>query len=121
MDGYLRPVARTLALSAQPNPVSINHPVRLDARIQPAVTSVIYSFKIDGVAEQANQNPLYIKSLADGRTDPMRILSRPSIAPMDSYVDLNPLRAGLAETPETSDYTSIQEGLGCLPQTPVEA
>ena len=25
------------------------------------------------------------------------------------YVDLNPVRAGLAETPETSDYTSIQE------------
>jgi len=28
------------------------------------------------------------------------------------YVDLNPIRAQMAETPETSDYTSIQQRLG---------
>jgi hypothetical protein len=32
-----------------------------------------------------------------------------------AYVDLNPVRAGMAETPETSDYTSIQERLGAAP------
>ncbi len=26
-----------------------------------------------------------------------------------AYVDLNPIRAGMEDTPETSDYTSIQE------------
>lgn len=29
-----------------------------------------------------------------------------------AYVDLNPVSAGLADSPETSDYTSIQERLG---------
>jgi hypothetical protein len=28
-----------------------------------------------------------------------------------AYVDLNPVRAGMADTPETSSYTSIQERL----------
>lgn len=30
------------------------------------------------------------------------------------YVDLNPVRAGIAKTPELSDYTSIQERIKCL-------
>lgn len=33
-----------------------------------------------------------------------------------AYVDLNPVRAGLAETPEALDYTSIQERVGGLPE-----
>ena len=36
-----------------------------------------------------------------------------------AYVDLNPIRAQMADTPERSDYTSIQERLGITP-APVE-
>jgi len=31
-----------------------------------------------------------------------------------SYVDLNPIRAGIAEFPEHSDYTSIQQRINSL-------
>ena len=33
-----------------------------------------------------------------------------------TYVDLNSVRARLAQAPETSDYTSIQKCIGRLPQ-----
>jgi putative transposase len=33
-----------------------------------------------------------------------------------AYVDLNPIRAGLCESPEDSDYTSIQERIGAYVQ-----
>ncbi len=37
-----------------------------------------------------------------------------------AYVDLNPIRAALAETPEESDYTSIQRRIQALQAADVE-
>ena len=36
------------------------------------------------------------------------------------YVDLNPVRAGLAETPEASDFTSTQKRIRNYLQTSIE-
>nr|MBS0020536.1 transposase [Gammaproteobacteria bacterium] len=51
----------------------------------------------------------------EGRFKSQALLDEKAVLVAMAYVDLNPVRAGLAETPEASDYTSIQERLGHVP------
>ena len=43
-----------------------------------------------------------------------RYRSRSAVVACAAYVDLNPIRAALAETLETSDYTSVQRQIASL-------
>ena len=49
----------------------------------------------------------------------MRLLDEELVLACAAYVDLNPLRAALAETLETSDFTSVQRRIESLVQTAV--
>jgi hypothetical protein len=51
----------------------------------------------------------------EGRFKSQALLDEKALLAAMAHVDLNPVRARLAETPEGSDYTSIQERLGYLP------
>ena len=47
----------------------------------------------------------------------MRILDEETLLACAAYVDLNPIRAAMAETLETSEFTSVQRRMQSLPQT----
>jgi len=67
------------------------------------------------IARMANAEDRVKGRFWEGRYKSQALLDEQAILTAMTYVDLNPIRAGMAETPETSDYTAIQERMVGLP------
>ena len=65
----------------------------------------------ESLARQANREDGCTGRFWEGRFKSQALLGEPAVIAAMAYVDLNPVRAGMAKTPETSDYTSVQERL----------
>jgi REP element-mobilizing transposase RayT len=63
------------------------------------------------IARQANQEDGCTGRYWEGRYKSQALLDEKALATCMAYVDLNPVRAGIAETPEQSEFTSIIERL----------
>ncbi|MEW8322051.1 MAG: transposase [Candidatus Thiodiazotropha taylori] len=70
------------------------------------------------IARRANQEDRCTGRFWEGRYKSQALLDEKALAACLAYVDLNPLRAGMAQTPETAEFTSIEERIFKIKETP---
>jgi hypothetical protein len=96
-------------------------PARL-AEIRRRLSDISWLMRMiaEPVARQANREDRVSGRFWQGRFKTVRLCDEAAVAACLAYVDLNPIRAGLAATPEASDFTSVQRRIESLASSGIE-
>ena len=74
----------------------------------------------ESIARQANAEDEVTGRFFEGRFKSVRLNDEASVLACMAYVDLNPVRAKMAETPETSEFTSAYQRILATTQSPAD-
>lgn len=80
--------------------------------------SWLMKFLNEGVARRANQEDDCTGHFWESRYKSQALLDEKAVLSAMAYVDLNPIRAGMAATPWESEYTSIKQRIDCCNGAP---
>ena len=94
-----------------------NDPDKL-AMIRKRLSDVSWWMRLlcQNIGTRANQEDKQIGKFFQGRYRAVRILDEETLLACAAYVDLNPIRAAMADTLEESDFTSVQRRVQSLQQ-----
>ncbi len=78
--------------------------------------SWFYAALSEPIARIANQDDQCTGSFWEGRFKAMRIYDEATLMACCMYVDLNPVRAAMAESPENARFTGIYDRIAAMPE-----
>ena len=104
-------IDRWLADSSQLNPTQLDQAAEIIAKWRGRLMSISWYMRCmnETIARQSNGEDGCKGRFWQGRFKSQALVGDAALLTCMAYVDLNPIRAALAQTPENSDFTSIQQ------------